>query len=313
MRVLLHFNAPPRLVSRLHALAAESFDVTVIAETDIVAFDAALPSTDVLWHVLRPVTASDIAAAARLKLIQKFGVGVNTIDVAAATARGIAVCTMPGTNTQAVAEMTLLLMLACLRHLPQLQRVARDGNAWSLPPSLQGDVGELAGRTVGLVGFGAVPSRLAPWLVTMGARVVYTARSARAVPYERLPLEALLASADVVSLHVPATPETTHLLDARRLALMRRGAILVNTARGALIDATAMVDALRSGQLAAAGLDVAAVEPLPAAHPLHAMPQVVLTPHVAWLTPETFARSLDVALDNLRRLQRGDALVHRFA
>lgn len=313
MKVLLHYDAGPALAVRLALLAADGLEVGVCAQGDADAFDAALGEVEVLWHVLEPVTAAHLARAPRLRLIQKIGVGVNTIDVEAARARGVAVCNMPGTNSRAVAEMTLALMLAALRRLPYLDARTREGRGWSLDPALQDGFGEVAGRTVGLVGFGAVPSLLAPVLAAMGAEVIYSARSAREIPYRRCTLDELIAESDVVSLHVPLSAETERMLDAARIARMKPGAVLVNTARGALVDEQALVAALRDGRLRAAGLDVLAEEPAPADHPLLALPNVVVAPHLAWLTPETLARSLEVAVDNCRRLAAGEALRHRVA
>jgi phosphoglycerate dehydrogenase-like enzyme len=313
MRVLFHFDASGTLIDTVADRPPDGLDVVVIPESDVAGFDAALPHTDILWHVLRPVTAADIARAPRLRLIQKVGVGVNTIDVAAAQDHGIAVCNMPGVNSQAVAEMTLLLMLGCLRQWPAVQRLAENSRSWGMPGDLQGSVGEIAGRTVGFVGFGGVPSRLAPALDTLGARVVYASRSAKPVPWERLDLDDLLEAAHIVSLHLPLTPETTMLFNASRIARMRAGAILVNTARGGLVDEPALVEALETRRLGAAGLDVALVEPLPADHPLRRLPNVLLTPHIAWLTGETLRRAMDVALDNAHRLQRAAPLLHRVA
>ncbi|HET8996593.1 MAG TPA: 2-hydroxyacid dehydrogenase [Acetobacteraceae bacterium] len=265
-----------------------------------------------LWHVLKPCTAAMIEAAPRLRLIQKIGVGVNTIDQEAARARGIPVCNLPGTNARAVAELTLALMLATLRRLPRFDASLRQGT-WS-DPLLQDGLGELGGRTVGLVGYGAIPRLLAPVLVALDCRVIYTART----PHEDAvgtwrPLDALLAEADVVSLHLPLTPQTTGLIDAAALARMKPGAILVNTARGGLIAQAALVNALRDGRLAGAGLDVFAQEPPDAADPLFGLPNVVLAPHIGWLTTGTFDRSFSLAAENCRRLQSGEALLHRVA
>ena len=165
---------------------------------------------EVLLHVLEPVTAAVIDAAPRLRLIQKIGIGVNTIDLDAADRRGVAVCNMPGTNTQAVAEMTLLLMLATLRRLAYLDGLTRAGRGWELEPEITDDLGELSGRTVGLVGFGAVARRLMPILQAIGATVVYTSRQPVAdAPIRFLPFREMLPVADVLSLHLPLTPETT--------------------------------------------------------------------------------------------------------
>jgi phosphoglycerate dehydrogenase-like enzyme len=255
------------------------------------------------------VTAAVIDAARRLKLIQKIGIGVNTIDLDAARRRSIAVCNMPGTNTQAVAEMNLLLVLATLRGLAQLDALTRT---WNLDPEIPDDLGELSGRTVGLVGFGAVARRLVPMLQAIGAKVVYTSRRAMAdAPIPFLPFPELLPVADVLSLHLPLTSETTGIMDAVAFAAMKRGSILINTARGPLVDEAALCSALTSGHLRGAGLDVFCREPVGADDPLLTLPNVIVTPHLAWLTTETLERSLTVIAENCRRLRQGEALLHR--
>jgi phosphoglycerate dehydrogenase-like enzyme len=313
-QVVFHYQASPVLAKDLAALAGEGIAVRAVPPDDRRALLAALQGAEALWHVLEPVTAELIAAAPKLRLIQKIGVGVNTIDLGAARARGIAVCNMPGTNSRAVAEMTLGLMLACLRRLPQLDAATRAGAGWQRPVDEMDRFGEIGGRTVGLVGYGAVPRLLGPVLAVMGARVVCWTRSPRPdAVAESVTLKELLAASDIVSLHLPLVPETAKLIDERALARMKPGSILVNTARGALIDRDALVEALRSGHLRAAGLDVFAEEPLPRDHPLLALENVVLAPHLAWLTPETLARSLAVAVENCRRLRAGAPLLHRVA
>lgn len=308
MRVLFHYAAGPDLTARLAAVPG--LDIAVCPDTDDALLLRLLPETDVLWHVLKPCTAAMIAAAPRLRLIQKIGVGVNTIDLEAARARGIPVCNLPGTNARAVAELTLALMLATLRRLPRFDASLRAGT-W-LDPMLQDGLGELGGRTVGLVGYGAIPRLLAPVLVALGCRVIYTARTPRddALGAWRT-LDALLAEADVVSLHLPLTPETSGLIGAAALARMKPGAVLINTARGGLVDQSALVEALRRGRLAGAGLDVFVHEPPDVADPLLALSNVVLAPHIAWLTTGTFDRSFSLAAENCRRLQSGEPLLHR--
>lgn len=314
MRAVLHFRAGAGLRRQLDAAlaAARGLSVQVVDPDDAPAFEAARRDMEVLLHVLEPVGADLIAAAPRLRLIQKIGVGVNTIDLAAARAHGVAVCNMPGSNSQAVAEHTLMLMLAALRRVVPLDAAARAGRGWSLAPEALDGCGELAGRCVGLVGYGAVPRRLEPVLQALGARVIHTNRSGEpAGGASWRTLDALLAEADVVSLHLPLSAQTAGLLDARRIARMKPAAVLVNTARGGLVDEAALVAALRSGRLRAAGLDVLALEPAAADNPLLALDTVVVTPHVAWLTPETLARSLAIALANCDRLARGEPLLHR--
>ena len=307
-RVVFHNTAGPDLAARLAAVRGLS--IAVCPENDEPLLMRLLPDCDVLWHVLKPCTAAMIAAAPRLRLIQKIGVGVNTIDLEAAKARGIPVCNLPGTNSRAVAELALSLMLAVIRRIPAFDAGMRAG-VWS-DPALQDGIGELGGRTVGLIGYGSIPRLLAPVLAAMGCRVLYTARRpvADAVGEYR-PLDALLAESDVVSLHVPQTPETERFIDAAALGQMKTGAILINTARGGLVDQAALADALRSGHLGGAGLDVFAAEPPDFADPLFTLPNVVATPHIAWLTTGTFDRSFSIAAENCRRAMSGDDLLHR--
>ena len=314
MNIIFHYDAGPWLEGQLQALAADGLAVSVCTEADEARFLAVLPETDVLWHVLKPLHADHIHAAPRLRLIQKIGVGVNTIDLAAARARGIPVCNMPGTNSRAVAEMTLGLMLAVLRKLGALDRQLRNSGQWRSPPAWQGDLGELCGRTVGLVGFGAVPRILAPILAAMGAEVIYTGLGAKPdVPYAYLSKAELLECADIVSLHIPETDQTRHWLDSDAMAAMKPGAVLINTARGGLVEESALLDALQGGHLAGAGLDVFAAEPLAAGHALLVLDNVITAPHVAWLTRETLERSLAFALENVRRLESGEPLQNQVA
>ena len=157
-----------------------------------------------------------------------------------------------------------------------------------------------------------MPKLLAPVLQAMGCEVLYTARTPKpeAIGTYR-PFDALLAESDVVSLHIPETPETRGLINKAAISRMKPGAVLVNTARGGLVDQAALVAALQSGHLAAAGLDVFATEPLDPADPLLGLPNVVLAPHIAWLSNGTFARSFSIAAENCRRLQQGEAFLYR--
>ncbi|MGE0254319.1 MAG: 2-hydroxyacid dehydrogenase [Alphaproteobacteria bacterium] len=313
MKVVLHNDAGAQTARRLAELASEGIEVTVTDGQDKTRFAALMAETDVLWHMFEPVTAALMASAPRLKLVQRLGVGLDSIDLAAARARGIAVANTPGANAPAVAEMALTLILAALRRLSLLDRTTRMGG-WAIDPVIQRGMGEVAGRTVGLVGYGSIPSRLAPVLAAMGARVLYTARAPKAdAKAEWRALPDLLAEADIVSLHVPLTPETDGMIGREALARMKPAAILVNTARGALVDEAALLAALRSGHLAAAGLDVFASEPVKADNPLLALDNVVVAPHAAWMTAETMDRCFAMALDNVRRLADGRQLTNRAA
>ena len=311
MKIVYQYDAGPALRERLASLAESGLHVSVCPVADREGFARAMQDAEVLWHVLEPVTEAVIEAAPKLRLIQKIGVGVNTIDLEAARKRGVHVCNMPGTNSRAVAEATLTLMLAALRRLPSFDAATRRGEGWSWDPDLQDDLLEVGGRCVGLVGYGSVPKILAPILQAMGAEVIYHARSEKPDAVgEACSLPQLLSRADIVSLHVPLNDETHHMLDESALASMKRGAVLVNTARGALVDEAALVDALRSGHLRAAGLDTFAEEPTPRDNPLLKLDNVVVMPHMAWLTTGTLDRSIEVAVENCRRLQEDEPLLH---
>ena len=255
--IVLHARPSPGFREAVDAIFGPG---TVVHVDEAAPLDDVAPDITALLHVLTPVTPEFIASAPKLKLIQKLGVGVNTIALDAARGAGVAVCNMPGTNSQAVAEMALSLMMAVLRRTCFFDARTRAGEGWTADPSELDSVGEIAGRTVGLVGFGHSAQLLAPVLAALGAKVVYTARSARDVPYDHVPLDRLLAESDIVSLHIPLTNETRASIDP---FAMKKGAVLVNTARGELVDQARLVDALTSGHLRGAGLDVFAEEPLP--------------------------------------------------
>ncbi|HMO75895.1 MAG TPA: NAD(P)-dependent oxidoreductase [Sphingopyxis sp.] len=303
--IVLHARPSPGFREAVDAI----FGPGVVVHVDEAApLDEVAPEITALLHVLTPVTPEFIASAPKLGLIQKLGVGVNTIALDAAREHGVAVCNMPGTNSQAVAEMALSLMLAVLRRTCFFDARTRAGQGWSADPSELDSVGEIAGRTVGLVGFGNSAQRLAPVLEALGARVAYAARSPRDVAYDHWPVERIVAEADIVSLHMPLTEETRASIDP---LVMKKGAMLVNTARGELVDEARLVEALASGHLRGAGLDVFDREPVAPDNALLALPNVVLAPHIAWLTPETLVRCLKVAKENCDRLAAGEALLHQ--
>ena len=216
---------------------------------------------------------------------------------------------MPGANAESVAEGTLLLMLAALRRLPVLDRATREGRGWPSDPTLGETVRDIGGCTVGLVGYGNIAKQVERILVAMGADVIHTStRDDGSAGWRSLP--DLLSACDIVSLHLPLTDATAGLLGRDALARMKSDAVLVNTSRGPIVDEEALADALRTGKLAAAGLDVFAVEPVPADNPLLRLPNVVLTPHVTWYTADTMRRYLEFAVDNCERLRDGRNLVN---
>ena len=313
MKILLHADVAPWLSERLAAAETPDLSIAVCPPADREGYTREAADAHVIWHALEPLTVAHFDEAPALRLVQKIGIGVNTIDLETARARGVAVCNMPGTNTAAVVEHTLLLMLAVLRDLVPLAVETAEGGRWADAASRIARFGELGGRRVGLVGYGAVPRALAPVLAALGAEVAVWARSPLPadVPYPQLDKSELLARSDVLSLHIPLVDETALWLDAEAVATLPEGAIVVNTARGGLVDEAALIRGLESGRIAGAGLDVFATEPPEPGSALVSHPHVVGTPHIAWLTRETWERSLDVALDNVRRIATGEALRHQ--
>lgn len=314
MKAVLQYRASPGFRECLSEIASDWLEIAIVDETDRSGFAAAMRDAEVLLHVLEPVTAKVLRACPALRLIQKIGIGVNTIDLDEARKRGVAVTNMPGTNPQAVTELALALLLAALRSVPYFDRATREARGWSPELERFDSLGEIGGRTAGLVGYGAVARRLDPVLRALGARVLYTATQPKPeADAEWRTLDDLLRESDIVSLHLPLNERTERILGPAAFAAMKPGAVLVNTARGGLIDEPALITALKSGHLRAAGLDVFSREPVPPDNELLALPNVVLTPHIAWLTPETLKSSVSIALENCRRLRDGEALLHRVA
>jgi glyoxylate reductase len=215
------------------------------------------------------------AAGEGLRIVANFGVGYDSVDVEAATRRGVLITNTPDVLTPATAEMTVALTLALLRRVAEGDRLVRRGGEWALAPTFM--LGEgLAGKTLGIVGLGRIGREVARLGEAFGMRIVHTRGRG---PYEEVPLERLLGEADVVSLHAPGGEETWHLIGERELGLMKRSAVLVNVARGPIVDEDALVRALEGGVIAGAALDV--YEREPEVHPgLLGLENVVLTPHL---------------------------------
>jgi glyoxylate reductase len=248
-----------------------------------------------------------------LRVVTRFGIGYDQVDVNACTRRGVQVGITPGPTEAATAELAFLLMLAVRRRLLAADGATRRGE-WSPSAEHLPEADGLSGATLGLVGFGRIAREVATRASAFGMTIVYTARRQARSEDERLfqahyvPLDQLLSSSDVVSLHCPLTPETHNLLGARELRLMRRGATLVNTARGGIVDESALVDAVTSGRISA-GLDVFADEPtVPSA--LRRSPNVVLTPHVGSGTRQARTEMALMCIDNLRTALAGGRLAN---
>lgn len=251
--------------------------------------------------------------APRLRCVQSISAGVNQYDQAAFRAKGVRLASAQGVNEIAVAEHAMALMLALKRHI----HTGRDNQARKHWRPMIADIGaredELAGKTLLIVGYGRIGARLAKLAKAFDMRVVGTRRNTsgdRGAADELVPVSKLaeaMPHADVVALTCPLTPETTNLVDAAAFARMKPGAVLVNVARGPVVDEPALVEALRSGRLAGAGIDVTVDEPLPASSPLWTIENALITPHTAGETRAYEDNVLDVLMDNLGRLWRGEA------
>jgi D-3-phosphoglycerate dehydrogenase len=278
----------------------------------------AVRDADLLMMCYTPVTARVIAAAERLRGIVKYGVGIDAIDIPAARARGIVVVNVPEYAEETVAEGAFALMIALAKRLmPLHRRMAREGWAWPEPRWLASDI---AGKTVGIVGCGRIGRSMARMAgAGFRARVlgydpyVPAAEMQAAGIAKRDRLPDLLAESDFVTLHAVLTPETRHLIGAAEFAAMKPTAVLINTARGALIDEPALLEALEAGQIAGAGLDVFAHEPLtPEGHPLsrlYRMENVLLTPHLTFYTSEAMHRLEAETLERCFEILEGREVV----
>lgn len=312
MKAFLHFRVSKALAERIRRQFPAWLELAVADPDDTGAVSRHLSDAEVLLHVLTPADKTLLDVAPRLRLIQKIGVGVNTIDLEEASRRGIHVANMPGTNSVAVAEMTLALMLAAMRRIVLFDQATRRGEGWRMPADVTDTVSEINGKVVGLIGFGEVPRKLAPVLMALGACVIYTNRGRHVeTNAERVTMDDLIRRSDIISLHIPATPETRELISRERFAQMKPGVVVVNTARGELFDEQALYDNLISGHVRCAGLDVLGREPARHENPLFALDNVVVAPHVAWLTAQTVDRSLSVAIENCRRLRDDEPLLHQ--
>ncbi len=226
------------------------------------------------------------AAGPELRVVANYATGYDNVDVEAASRRGVVVATTPGVLERAAAELTVALLLALVRRVAEGDRFLRRRERWTWAPTFMLGT-TLQGKLLGVVGLGRIGSEVADLAAALGMRVAYANRSGpRHVPHGWLPLEELLAQADAVTLHVPLTPETRHLVGASELGAMRHDAVLVNTARGPLVDEEALAEALARGEIAGAALDVFEREPEVAASLLE-LPNVVLSPHLGSATRET--------------------------
>ena len=289
---------------------------TLMAGADVTHHDSLPASTQVLLEriagaeaVLNVRSSIDFgenvfAACPELRVLSLWGTGTDHVDLSAAREHGVVVTNTPGVSAVAMAEHALALMLAVARDIPRIDAKTRKG-AWP-----RGFVTQLHGKTLGVVGLGAIGLQTARIAKGIGMRVIAWTRTPEDKPLAELGIELvelddLYRQSDVVSLHVRLTPETSGMVGRQQLAAMKSSAILVNTARGAVVDEAALVEALRAETIRGAGLDVFEQEPMPENHPLASLPNVVLTPHSGGVTAEALETGLRLAVDNVFAAMRG--------
>lgn len=307
-------------------------NLPIVKQTGIVVVGRGTPDGEIIAEAgdvdfivadaVSPVSAQLMDAFPSLKLIHSEGVAYNAIDVAAARKRGIVVCNNAGANAGAVAEQAVLLMLSCLRHVVEGDAAVRSGNQIKMKERLMVEgIRELGDCTVGLVGIGAIASETAKRLRAFGCDVAYWNRNRRSPEREAdlgvrfLPLDELARTCDIVSIHVPVTPETENMVDAAFLESMKDDAILINTARGEIVDQVALARALESGVIGAAGLDTLSPEPVPADHPLallegQAANRLVMSPHIGGVTEGMFRRAWMTIWTNIAHVANGESPIN---
>lgn len=292
-------------------LSAAGFKLRSGNDKQIPALQALVAEADAVITQFAPINADVIGAMQRAKVIVRYGIGYDNVDVGAARKRGIPVCNIPDYCINEVADHTLAFILGVTRQVVPNTLHIRDGK-WGLVPSLD-QMRTLRDQTVGLVGFGRigreVAARLAPFKCR---RLVYDAfvpgDAVTAAGCESVTLDALLAQSDIVTLHCPSTPQTKKLLNADSLGRMRRGAVVVNLARGDLIDTAALIAALQSGQVTSAALDVCDPEPIPADSPLRSLPNVMVASHIASASPKAVRTLRETAAKLAVMALRGEPL-----
>lgn len=254
-----------------------------------------------------PITAEVMSGMPRCKIIARYGIGVDTIDVAAATAAGIIVTNNPSYCIEEVAEHTMALLLACARKVALYDRLVREGR-WEVPPGKP--LFRLAGRTLGLVGFGNIARAVAVRAAAFGMRVLYVdpfvTAGQHAVPGDKRELGAVLREADFLSLHPPLLPETRGMIGDEAFARMKPTAFVINCSRGPILDTAALVRALDAGRIAGCALDTTDPEPLPDPHPLRGRDNVIITPHVAWYSEQALVGLQAGAPSEVRRVLTGE-------
>jgi phosphoglycerate dehydrogenase-like enzyme len=301
----------PRIIDTIRDVVPSDWRLSIAkAPTDAARAEAIAPA-QIAFVMATPMPRALLQSAPLLRFIQKLGAGTDRIDSAYCHEAGIGLARLQAGNNIPVAEHTVLLMLAACRQLPRLDAATRRGE-WD-KEAIRGENRHLHGKTIGIVGFGAIGRQVAQLLSGFGVSLIYydpmraTAKVADTFGAQYRDLNALLAEADVVTLHLPLLDQTRNLLNADRIAAMKPGSILVNAARGGLVDEDALAKALTSGHLFAAGLDAFSTEP-PIGSPLLKLPNTIVTPHCAGGTIDNFASVAARAVENVHRYLAGEPI-----
>ena len=309
-RVLVTDHGFPNLRHEETTLAAAGAELVVAQCKTADEVITAAKDMDALLVQWAPVNAAVIATLTRCKVIVRYGIGVDNVDLAATKAKGIAVCNVPDYGVREVAEHAVSLALALVRQLPQIDSRLRSGT-WKITPDRP--MPALHASTFATAGFGRIARTAHEMMAGFGCkRIAYdpyvTAEVMKAAGVEKVEMDALFARADVLSLHLPATAETKHIVRAARLTQKKKTAIVVNTARGPLVDTVAAAAALKAGTIAGLGVDVYEKEPVEKDHPLFAAPNALLTSHVAWYSESSIPRLQQLAGEEVVRGLRGEPL-----
>ncbi len=300
----------PTLEPEERVLLPLGIQLQVLSSQDRDGMRAALARADAVLNQFARIDAETIAGMPRCLLIVRYGVGYDTIDVAAATQAGICVANVPDYGTQEVALHAVSLLLALHRRLPQYDAALRHGE-WLKGPRVVPPIHRLRGLTVGIVGLGRIGRAVAAYATPFGVHCqaydpYVTRRAANDAGAVLVDYRTLLRQSDLITFHTPLTDETRALLGEEELRIMKAGAIVVNTSRGPIVDTVAVARALADGRLAGAGIDVFEEEPLPPDHPLRTTPNTILTPHVAWYSEESTLTLKRGVAEEVARAARGE-------
>jgi phosphoglycerate dehydrogenase-like enzyme len=309
-KVLSTGPLPQALIDKGQKLLPDGVSFEAVPTLDKQTFAQLAADADILFVLHRRIDADLLALAPRVRLIQRVGVGYENIDIAATMAAGIPAAYTPGVNAGVVAEHTIMLMLVLVKRFVAAEQATRAGG-WPNMKLAQAGIGDLSGSTIGLVGLGHTGRAVAERLAAFGSRVIYHTRqradAATEAKYQAtyMSLPELLASSQIVSLHVPLTEATHHLIGHEQLALMPRGSILVNVSRGGLVDEAALRRAIESGHLAGAGLDTIEQDG-EGGNPFTDLSQVIVTPHIAGVSQRGINAAFQRSFANINRVLAGE-------